>query len=178
MKTLVQMSYNMDGLVHKTIIGKVLLIQVEPINFSINGSVFTLDVYTSSINTPVLLKLEAPDAGVFIEQLQFTSTSDNWEQLTYDFGDSLTDNLYTKVVLFFAFAPENYGTQIETSTFYVDNIDQLNSQEVLINHLENEIAALQSDLNSCSASEVTTENIPLDLPTRLEYVWIYMYKFS
>ena len=140
------------------------LIQVEPINFSINGSVFTLDVYTSSINTPVLLKLEAPDAGVFIEQLQFTSTSDNWEQLTYDFGDSLTDNLYTKVVLFFAFAPENYGTQIETSTFYVDNIDQLNSQEVLINHLENEIAALQSDLNSCSASEVTTENIPLDLP--------------
>jgi len=139
------------------------LITVEPINFSLNGSVFTLDVYTSNTNTPVLLKLEAPD-GSYVEQLQLTNTSNNWEQLTYDFGDSLTDNLYTKVVLFFEFSPENYGTQIETSTFYFDNIDQLNDLEVLITNLESEIAILQTELNSAIASGVTIQNIPLDLP--------------
>lgn len=141
------------------------LIPVEPINFSLNSSVFTLDVYTSNTNTPVLLKLESPD-GSFVEQLQLTNTSNNWEQLTYDFGDSLIDNLYTKVILFFEFSPENYGTYIQTSTFYFDNIDQLNDQEVLINNLESEIAALQYELNSASASAsgVSTQSIPLDLP--------------
>ena len=139
------------------------LIPVEPINFSLNGSVFTLDVYTSNTNTPVLLKLEAPD-GSSVEQLQLTNTSNNWEKLTYDFGDSLTDNLYTKVVLFFEFSPENYGTQIETSTFYFDNIDQLNDLEVLITNLESEIAILQTELNSAIASDVIIQNIPLDLP--------------
>ena len=127
------------------------LIPVEPINFSLNGSVFTLDVYTSNSNTPVLLKLEAPD-GSSVEQLQLTNTSNNWEQLTYDFGDSLTDNLYTKVVLFFEFSPENYGTQIETSTFYFDNIDQLNELESIINNLESEIAVLQYELDSAIVS--------------------------
>ena len=71
-------------------------------------------MYIPQIQTlQMLLKLEAPD-GSSVEQLQLTNTSNNWEQLTYDFGDSLTDNLYTKVVLFFKFSPENYGTQIET----------------------------------------------------------------
>ena len=139
------------------------LIPVEPINFSLNGSVFTLDVYTSNSNTPVLLKLEAPD-GSSVEQLQLTNTSNNWEQLTYDFGDSLTDNLYTKVVLFFEFSPENYATQIETSTFYFDNIDQLNELESIINNLESEIAVLQNELDSAIVSGVTIQNIPLDLP--------------
>jgi hypothetical protein len=165
------------------------LIPVEPINFSLNGSVFTLDVYTSNTNTPVLLKLEAPD-GSSIEQLQLTNTSNNWEQLTYDFGDSLTDNLYTKVVLFFEFSPEQFGNEIGTSTFYFDNINQLNDQEVLLDLLESQISTLQANLDAAMANqedgvsladvdaayaegaasvevpeceEVDTQNIPLEL---------------
>ena len=72
--------------------------------------------------------------------------------------------MYTKVVLFFEFSPENYGTQIETSTFYFDNIDQLNELESIINNLESEIAVLQNELDSAIVSGVTIQNIPLDLP--------------
>ena len=164
-------------------------IPVDPINFSINGSVFTMDVITSNINTPVLFKLEALD-GSSIEQVQFTTTSNQWEQLTYDFSDMILDNVYSKVVLFFEFSPEQFGNEIGTSTFYFDNINQINV-EVLLDLLESQISTLQADLDAAMTNqedgvsiddliaayedgvasvevpeceEVATQNIPLDLP--------------
>jgi len=163
-------------------------IPVDPINFSINGSVFTIDVITSNINTPVLFKLEALD-GSSIEQVQFTTTSNQWEQLTYDFSDMTLDNVYSKVVLFFEFSPEQFGNEIGTSTFYFDNINQINV-EVLLDLLESQISTLQADLDVAMTNqedgvsiddliaayedgvasveapeceEVNTQNIPLEL---------------
>ena len=163
-------------------------IPVDPINFSINGSVFTMDVITSNINTPVLFKLEALD-GSSIEQVQFTTTSNQWEQLTYDFSDMILDNVYSKVLLFFEFSPEQFGNEIGTSTFYFDNINQINV-EVLLDLLESQISTLQADLDVAMTNqedgvsladvdaayaegaasvevpeceEVSTQNIPLEL---------------
>ena len=101
----------------------------------------------------------------------------------------ILDNVYSKVLLFFEFSPEQFGNEIGTSTFYFDNINQINV-EVLLDLLESQISTLQADLDVAMTNqedgvsladvdaayaegaasvevpeceEVITQNIPLEL---------------
>lgn len=83
-----------------------------------SNSGFKLKVWSSTAETPVLLKLEDQnDAGIFKEVPVTTSAGSamQWEELTFNFaaGDS---NKYDKIVLFFAL-----GTSTE-AIYYIDDL--------------------------------------------------------
>ncbi|TXD81967.1 PKD domain-containing protein [Subsaximicrobium wynnwilliamsii] len=87
------------------------------LDFNTNSG-FKLKVWSSTSETPVLLKLEDQnDAGIFKEVPVTTSAGSamQWEELTFNFaaGDS---NKYDKIVLFFAL-----GTSTE-AIYYIDDL--------------------------------------------------------
>jgi hypothetical protein len=87
------------------------------LDFNTNSG-FKLKVWSSTAETPVLLKLEDQnDTGIFKEVPVTTSAGSamQWEELTFNFaaGDS---NKYDKIVLFFAL-----GTSTE-AIYYIDDL--------------------------------------------------------
>lgn len=103
----------------------------EPLDFS-QGTTVKMKVWSPEAGVPVLLKIEdsgsAPDANgnptVFVEVIENTTTSGEWEEMTFDlsnypaFDPSVN---YDRLIVFYDFGNPGEGT-----TFYFDDITLAN----------------------------------------------------
>jgi hypothetical protein len=92
-----------------------------PINFN-STKTFKMKVFSPKIGAKVLLKVEnLTDGNISYEKEVLTTTSNAWEQLTFDYSGITTSNSYQKIILIF----EN-GTMGDGSanfTYYFDDIE-------------------------------------------------------
>ena len=95
------------------------LVLDTPIDFNTSEMV-TLKTYSPKAGIPVRLKLENPDGSLFVELDVNTTMVNEWEELTWDFTGMTTNNLYTKVVVFFEFIVDLPG---DDSVYYYDDIE-------------------------------------------------------
>ncbi len=93
-----------------------------PIDFSL-GKTVKIKLYGPTVGTKVLLKFEnLTDGTVFTQQEVATTTSNTWEQLTYDFSSADVSKPYQKVV--FIFDNGTMGDGSANFTFLFDDISQ------------------------------------------------------
>lgn len=84
------------------------------LDFNANSG-FKMKVWSPVAGTKVLVKLEdQADAGIFAEVEAVTTTSSEWEELTFPFASGESDK-YDKIILFFEL---NTNT---TQTYYIDD---------------------------------------------------------
>lgn len=88
----------------------------QAIDFS-TADQFSVKVWSPKSGIPVRLKVENDtDAGVFFELDATTTTSNEWETLTYDFSGIDKNNSYHKVVIFM-----DFGNAGDDSNYYFDD---------------------------------------------------------
>jgi len=92
-----------------------------PIVFSSTEKI-KMKVWSPKADIPVRLKLENTN-GDFVELDANTTTSNTWEELTWDFAGQNTAPEFTTVVVFFEFIVDLPG---DGSTYYFDDIDYAN----------------------------------------------------
>jgi hypothetical protein len=99
----------------------------EPLDFSA-GSIVKMKVWSPEAGVPILLKLEnsasVPEGGgnptVFVEVTSNTTTSNTWEEISFDLSssDAFDPNVnYDRLILFYDFGNPGKGT-----TSYFDDI--------------------------------------------------------
>jgi beta-glucanase (GH16 family) len=90
------------------------------IDFSTSEEI-NMKVYSPKTDAAVLLKIEHPtDQGIFEERTLYTSVSNQWEELTFDFSGSASGT-YQKVVVIFDNGTVGDGSS--DFTFLVDDIE-------------------------------------------------------
>ncbi|MEM6806244.1 MAG: T9SS type A sorting domain-containing protein, partial [Bacteroidota bacterium] len=100
------------------------------------GAVFSVDVWSPTAGTPILLKFEdttsPPDGNgnpsIFSELQVSTATAMGWETLSFDMSTAPTYDAthnYNQVVLF-----PNFGTMGADDTYYMDNILNVNAVSI------------------------------------------------
>jgi hypothetical protein len=90
----------------------------EAIDFSTNNT-FTMKVYSPEAGIPVLFKIEAENPSEFIQLTTNTTVANQWEELSFNFGNQTSD-LYTKIVIIFNLGVMGDGSV--NSTYYMDDI--------------------------------------------------------
>ncbi len=89
----------------------------SPIDFS-SSKTFKLKIWSPKSGSVVRLKVENIDNGdLFFEADATTSTSNEWEELEFDFSGIDMANTYQKVVIF-----PDFGNIGDNSTYYFDDI--------------------------------------------------------
>lgn len=91
----------------------------EVIDFSA-GSTFKVKVWSPKPNVVIKLKLENSDASITHEVDATNTTTNAWEELTYDFSGMPAGD-YMRVVIFF-----DFGNVGDGSTYYFDDIELVN----------------------------------------------------
>jgi hypothetical protein len=107
-----------------TVVGDAGLL--NPVPFTANSTVMTMDVYSPNVGTPILLKVEnSANGGIASEVLAFTTVANTWETLVFNFANGTPAiNLaltYDKVVVFANFTCTGPGDGLGL-TYYFDNI--------------------------------------------------------
>ena len=98
-----------------------------PVDFSM-GKHFKMKVWSPTVGTGVLLKMEnLLNGAINYEQQQFTSTSNAWEELTFNFTGANSAASYQRIVLIFALGTVGNGSA--DFTYYLDDIEQFNGGE-------------------------------------------------
>lgn len=91
----------------------------NPIDFSSETNI-TMDVWSPKSGATILMKLEnSADGNIFHEVMTVTTTSNAWENLTFDFSAIDQANDYSKIVIFM-----DFGNPGDASDYYFDNITQ------------------------------------------------------
>ncbi|MDT0676568.1 hypothetical protein [Autumnicola musiva] len=138
----------------------------EAVNFS-SGTTAKMKVWSPEAGVPILLKLEnsssAPEGGnptVFVEVIQNTTTSEEWEELTFDLSsyEAFDPSIeYDRLVLFY-----DYGESGEGTTSYFDDVRVTSADEptavVLPVNFEN--PDLTYSLTSFEGAESAVEENP------------------
>lgn len=89
----------------------------EPIDFSVYQKI-KIKVWSPAAGIPVLLKLEnSGNTAINTELSATTTTSNQWEELTYDLSGINNNNAYQNIVLFF-----DFGTNGNGATYYFDDV--------------------------------------------------------
>ena len=99
----------------------------EPLDFS-QGTAIKMNVWSPEAGVPVMVKIEdsgsAPDANgnpsVFVEVIQNTTTSGEWEEMIFDLRSSASFDAsvnYDRVIVFY-----DFGNPGEGKTFYFDDL--------------------------------------------------------
>lgn len=89
----------------------------EPIDFSVYQKI-KIKVWSPAAGIPVLLKLEnSGNTGINTELSVTTTTSNQWEELTYNLSGINNNNAYQNVVLFF-----DFGTSGTGASYYFDDV--------------------------------------------------------
>ncbi len=98
------------------------------VNFALDTNIditiekgFNMLVWSSVPNTPVLLKLENATTGVNAERAATTTTTGQWETVSFDFSDE-GDLTFESVTIFMNFNVVDPASQ----TYYWDNLRQVN----------------------------------------------------
>ncbi len=78
-----------------------------------------MKVWSPKSDIQVLFKVEnlADGQNVFHEVQATTTTSGEWEELTFDYSGINTDNTYGRIVVFF-----DFGVNGDGSDYYFDDI--------------------------------------------------------
>ena len=93
----------------------------QPIDFSTKKT-FKVKVWSPKAGAVVKLKVEnATDGSIGFEIDQTTTTTNAWEELTYDFSAIDTSQEYSKVVIFF-----DFGVGGDDSVYYWDDVTLTN----------------------------------------------------
>lgn len=90
----------------------------EAIDFSTTEKI-AIKTWSPKQNIPVRLKLESDNGQQFVELDVNTTTTNQWEELVWDFTGLTSGLSLTKVVLFFEFVVDLPG---DGSTYYFDDI--------------------------------------------------------
>ena len=91
----------------------------NPIDFSTETNM-SMDVWSPKSGATVLLKVEnSTDPNVFVEIMATTTTSNAWENLSFDFSSVDQSADYSKVIVFM-----DFGQTGDDSDYYFDNITQ------------------------------------------------------
>ena len=93
------------------------LILEDKIDFSVNNS-FSMKVYSTRVDVPILFKLEGPNAAKEISMS--TTVANAWEIITWDFTET-PSNTYNELVFIFDFGAVGDGGS--NSTFLFDDIE-------------------------------------------------------
>ncbi|WP_298902888.1 carbohydrate-binding protein [uncultured Psychroserpens sp.] len=93
-----------------------------PIDFSTSQKL-RMKVWSPKLGIPIRVRLENADNSVGIELDANTTTSNEWEELEWDFSGMNTAPDYVRVVVFFEFIP---GVPGDGSTYYYDDIQIIN----------------------------------------------------
>ena len=97
--------------------GGTFLTLENPIDFTVNNN-FKVKVWSPKLNAMVKLKVEnLTNADIWYEVDQFTTTSNDWEEIVYDFSAISLEEEYQKVVIFF-----DFGNNGDGSSYYFDDI--------------------------------------------------------
>ncbi len=89
----------------------------EPIDFT-SQQTLSVKVWSPAAGIPVLLKVEnATDAETFIEVIVNTTVANQWETLTFDYGEGDLEQSYSKVAIFF-----DFGTNGTGADYYFDDV--------------------------------------------------------
>ena len=96
----------------------------SPVDFS-TSQIFRMKVWSPKSGIPVRMKLEnSGNPGLFVELDANTTTSNEWEELEWDFsGTNFGVAPFDRVVIFFEFSP---GVPGDGSTYYCDDLKILN----------------------------------------------------
>jgi hypothetical protein len=137
----------------------------NPIDFSVNKT-FKVKVWSPKSNAMVKLKVENPDNGnIFHEVDVFTTLSNQWEEMTFDFSAIDMGQSYQKVVIFF-----DFGNPGDGSAYYFDDmrlVPDSNPPSSMIENFEGEppaftsfgnIAAIEIVANPDQSGANTTAN--------------------
>lgn len=99
----------------------------EPIDFSTEKYI-SLDVWSPIEGAQVIFKVENLDnADIFIEATTNTTTSEQWETLTFDMSAADPAIEYGRIVLFF-----NFGVPGTGETYYFDNIKTTKLEQLVL----------------------------------------------
>lgn len=93
-----------------------------PIDFSTSQKL-RIKVLSPKSGIPIRVRLENVDNSVGIELDSNTTTSNEWEELEWDFSGMDTSASFVRVVVFFEFVP---GLPGDGSTYYYDDIQIIN----------------------------------------------------
>lgn len=99
----------------------------EPLDFS-QGTVVKMNVWSPEAGVPILFKIEDSSSepmdngnpSVFVEVIEYTTTSGEWEEMTFDLSSSDSFDptaSYDRVIVFYDFGNPGEGT-----SFYFDDI--------------------------------------------------------
>jgi len=99
-----------------------LLVLENPIDFSVN-TLFKVKAWSPVSGAVVKLKVENLDNGdIFHEVDALTTTTDEWEELLFDFTGIDINNEYQKLVFFF-----DFGNVGDDATYYFDDVKLVNA---------------------------------------------------
>lgn len=89
-----------------------------PVDFSSTERI-SIKTWSPKSGIPIRLKLENNDGSQFVELDVNTTTTDQWEELIWDFSGNTAGIEFTKVVIFFEFID---GVPGDGSTYYFDDV--------------------------------------------------------
>jgi len=128
----------------------------SPIEFLENPAI-SVDVWSPKLEIPVRLQLESLDGSQVIFLDEITTTTNEWETLTYDFTGSLPEGVtYWRVVVFFEFVE---GLPGDGSTYYFDNVEVVQGEEPEVQYCEATVTHLGIPAETASAIKLTISNV-------------------
>lgn len=102
------------------------IVVTKPVDFS-EDYVLKMKVYSPNANIPVTVKYESAAGDNSGEFIQNTTVANQWEELSFDFGEEQPSDLFSNLVIIF-----NNGTMGDgsaNSTYYFDDI-RLSNQTI------------------------------------------------
>mgnify|MGYP002786806219 CR=1 FL=1 len=91
-------------------------------NFTSQNDVFTMQAYGVNQGTTVKMRFEKnayPDVDPSVEREATLTTSGEWQTLTFDFSDDVSNNNYTVMLIYF-----EQGAACDGDVYYFDNLVQ------------------------------------------------------
>jgi flagellin-like hook-associated protein FlgL len=127
-----------------------------PVDFSENSAI-KMDVWSPKLDIPVRLQLENADNTVNVNLDVNTTTTNEWETLTFDFTGMLPQGAsFVRVVVFFEFVD---GLAGDGSTYYFDNVEVTQGEEPELVFCETTVTHLGIPAETASAIKLTIENL-------------------
>lgn len=127
-----------------------------PIDFLENPAI-EMDVWSPKLDIPIRLQIESFDGSQVAFLDVNTTTTNEWETLTFDFTGELPEDVsYWRVVVFFEFV---VGLEGDGTTYYYDNIEVVQGVEPPLVFCETTVTHLGIPGETASAANLTIENV-------------------
>ena len=95
----------------------------DPFTIDEENHFFSMKVWSPAPNVPILMKVEQQDGDLEYEITQNTSTSEEWEIMTWDMSGAGFTDQWDVVVLIFDFREGGEGDGSENSTWFIDDLE-------------------------------------------------------